>query len=174
MLQLIHAVKKQNNWRFPTPSQPRITLEHAIIHSWRDLKKLIVKFWLPIGQLFLKRGSFFSTIKFVEGDSLRWKPPRRLILKWAQTPRLYILVGRFSEKKSYFVDGNSSGKSLDCWQVSACEINYHRSVVHIVPWLSIYHEKTTVVLFEHARVTISCSLKMSRRRTCFCRRGKQN
>jgi hypothetical protein len=30
MLQLIHAVKKHNNWRFPTPSQSRISFERAI------------------------------------------------------------------------------------------------------------------------------------------------
>jgi hypothetical protein len=31
MLQLIYALKKHNNWRFPTPSQPRISFERAIL-----------------------------------------------------------------------------------------------------------------------------------------------
>jgi hypothetical protein len=30
MLLLIYALKKHNNWRFPTPAQPRISFERAI------------------------------------------------------------------------------------------------------------------------------------------------
>jgi hypothetical protein len=31
MLQLIYALKMDNNWRFPTPAQPRISFERAIL-----------------------------------------------------------------------------------------------------------------------------------------------
>jgi hypothetical protein len=31
MFQLIYALKKHNNWRFPTPSQTRISFERAIL-----------------------------------------------------------------------------------------------------------------------------------------------
>jgi hypothetical protein len=44
MLQLIYTLKKHNNWRFPTPSQPRISFEGAIlsamaIYTVRSIKK---------------------------------------------------------------------------------------------------------------------------------------
>jgi hypothetical protein len=51
MLQLIYALKKHKNWRFPTPSQPRITFESEIQKLGRNKRKGRQKIRL----LFLKK-----------------------------------------------------------------------------------------------------------------------
>jgi hypothetical protein len=45
MLQLIYALIKHNNWRFPTPFQPRISFERAILyHKARKCHYASVRF----------------------------------------------------------------------------------------------------------------------------------
>jgi hypothetical protein len=54
MFQLIYALKK-HNWRFPTPSQPRISFERAIQHRTTEiLRKFSELKWTEL----IKRNNF--------------------------------------------------------------------------------------------------------------------
>jgi hypothetical protein len=45
MVQLIYALKKHNNWWFPTPSQPRISFERAILCQPTNSRYISILFY---------------------------------------------------------------------------------------------------------------------------------